>query len=286
MLVNLIILPESEKSFLNGRNVMRFVSLASGSSGNCTYVGSESTHILVDAGTSKKRIVEGLNTLGLDLCDIDAFFITHEHSDHINALHTILKKHDIPVYATNGTIQGIKLSDKKNDMAESEFITVKADKKVIVKDLIINPMTISHDAAEPVGYRISYGDKKVAVATDLGCYNDYTVECLKDMDAILLEANHDIRMLEAGPYPYPLKRRILGERGHLSNEMSSELLNKILNDHMKGIFLGHLSKENNMPELAYETVRMGIDMADNMYHSSDFNLIVAERTSISQVVEV
>ncbi|MCR5100530.1 MAG: MBL fold metallo-hydrolase [Butyrivibrio sp.] len=265
---------------------MRFASLCSGSSGNCTYVGSESTHILVDAGTSKKRIEEGLKTLDLGLSDIDAVFVTHEHSDHINALHTILKKYDIPVYATNGTIQGIKKSDKKNDMINSEFITIKADNKVYVKDLVINPMTIMHDAAEPVGFRISYGNKKVAVATDLGCYSDYTIECLKDMDAILIEANHDVRMLQAGPYPYPLKRRILGEKGHLSNDMSSELVNKLLNDHMKAIILGHLSKENNMPELAYETVRVGIDMADNPYKSSDFHLIVADRTGISEVIEV
>ncbi|WP_029232677.1 MBL fold metallo-hydrolase [Butyrivibrio sp. VCB2006] len=263
---------------------MRFTSIASGSSGNCTYVGSDNTHILIDAGVSKKRIEEGLNGLDLTLGDLDAIFVTHEHVDHIAALHTILKKYDIPIYATAGTIQGIRVSDKKAEMTNSRFIPVSVDKEVSVGDMIINPMTISHDANEPCGYRVFCGDKKIGVATDLGCYTDYTVECLQDCDALLLEANHDIRMLQTGPYPYQLKRRILGDCGHLSNEKSGELLCKLLNDKMQGIFLGHLSKENNLPELAYETVRVEIDMNDNPYHASDFKLMVAKRSELSPVL--
>ena len=263
---------------------MRFTSVASGSSGNCTYVGSDNTHILIDAGVSKKRIEEGLNGLDLTLGDLDAIFVTHEHVDHIAALHTILKKYDIPIYATAGTIQGIRVSDKKAEMTNSRFVPVAVDKEVFVGDMIINPMTISHDANEPCGYRVFCKDKKIGVATDLGCYTDYTVDCLKDCDALLLEANHDIRMLQTGPYPYQLKRRILGDTGHLSNEKSGELLCKLLNDKMKGIFLGHLSKENNLPELAYETVRVEIDMNDNPYHASDFKLMVAKRSELSPVL--
>ena len=174
----------------------------------------------------------GLQELGLTFSDIDGIFVTHEHSDHIAGLHTILKKNDIPVYATQGTIQGIHTSDKKHEMEDSEFCTLCADEKITLKDLTIVPMRISHDANEPVAYRIRYGEKRVGIATDLGCYSDYTVECLKDMDALLLEANHDIRMLQAGPYPYQLKKRILGDRGHLSNEKSGELLCRLLNDHL------------------------------------------------------
>ncbi|SCX82514.1 Phosphoribosyl 1,2-cyclic phosphodiesterase [Butyrivibrio sp. INlla14] len=265
---------------------MRFTSIASGSSGNCTYIGSERTHILIDAGVSKKRIEEGLKELELGLSDLDAIFVTHEHTDHIAALHTILKKYDIPIYATNGTIEGIKFSDKKGEMLDSRFIPVETDKEVSVGDMILNPMRISHDANEPCGYRIFCGDKKIGVATDLGCYTDYTVECLRDCDALLLEANHDIRMLQTGPYPYQLKRRILGDSGHLSNEKSGELLCKLLNDKIKGIFLGHLSKENNLPELAYETVRVEIDMGENPYHSSDFEIMVANRSEISRIIYV
>ncbi|WP_026516008.1 MBL fold metallo-hydrolase [Butyrivibrio sp. MC2021] len=264
---------------------MRFTSIASGSSGNCTYVGSDNTHILVDAGVSKKRIEEGLKGLDLGLSDISAIFVTHEHVDHISALHTILKKYDIPIYATAGTIEGIRCSDKKNEMTESRFIPVIADKQVSVGDMIINPMKISHDALDPCGYRIYCGDKKVGVATDLGCYTEYTVDCLKDCDALLLEANHDVRMLQTGPYPYQLKRRILGDKGHLSNDKSGELLCRLLNDKMQGIFLGHLSKENNLPELAYETVRVEIEMGDNPYRGNDFPLIVANRSELSPVLE-
>ncbi len=263
---------------------MRFTSIASGSSGNCTYIGSENTHILIDAGVSKKRIEEGLK--GLDLClgDIDGIFVTHEHVDHIAALHTILKKFDIPIFATSGTIDGIRYSDKKSEMVDARFIPVAVDKEISIGDMIVNPMTISHDANEPCGYRVFCGDKKVGVCTDLGCYTDYTVDCLTGCDALLLEANHDVRMLQTGPYPYQLKRRILGDTGHLSNEKSGELLCKLLNDKMKGIFLGHLSKENNLPELAYETVRVEIDMGENPYHSSDFPIIVANRSELSPVM--
>ncbi len=265
---------------------MRLVSIASGSSGNCIYVGSDTTHILVDAGISCKRIREGLEKLDLSLGDLDAIFVTHEHSDHIAGLKTLLKKHEIPIYATKGTLSGIDYADKKGDMPDFERHVVRADEKIFLKDLVINPMTISHDANEPVAYRISYGDKKIAIATDMGCYNDYTVECLKDMDALLIEANHDVRMLQSGPYPYQLKRRILGDKGHLSNEKSGELLSKILNDNMKGIILGHLSKENNLPELAYETVRVEIEMSQTPYHGNDFPLFVASRNDLTPAIEV
>ncbi len=264
---------------------MRIASLSSGSSGNSIYVGSDATHILVDTGCSKKRIEEGLSKLDLCLSDIDAIFVTHEHSDHIAGLHTILKKNEIPVYATKGTIQGIRISDKKGEMVSSEFHEIKADNKVSVKDLTINPMSIMHDALEPVGYRISCGNKKMGIATDLGTFNEYTVDCLQNLDAVFIEANHDIRMLQTGPYPYQLKRRILGEKGHLSNEKSGELLCRILHDRLKGIILGHLSKENNMPELAYETVRVEIEMGDNPYHGCDFPIMVAARNELSQVLE-
>jgi len=126
----------------------------------------------------------------------------------------------------------------------------------------------------------------VAVCTDLGVYNDYTVECLKGMDAVLIEANHDVKMLQVGPYPYYLKQRILGNKGHLSNENSGRLLSRILHERLKTIYLGHLSKENNLPELAYEAVRMEITMGDNPYNANDFNIQVAKRQEVSGVVNI
>lgn len=273
---------------------MKLVSLASGSNGNCAYVGTEGTHILVDAGCSKKRIEEGLSTLSLSLADINAIFITHEHADHIASLHTLLKKYRIPVYLTRGTGEGVLNAFMKNasaarlvaDTIEEDFTYVRADEAVSVGDVCVAPLKISHDALEPVAYRFSAQGKKVAVATDMGCFNDYIVQGLQGMDALLLEANHDIRMLQTGPYPYPLKQRILGDKGHLSNEMSGELLNCLLHDQLKGILLGHLSEHNNYPALAYETVRLAIEMGDTAYHGSDFPLYVASRTGVSEIIEV
>ncbi|MGN0430912.1 MAG: MBL fold metallo-hydrolase [Lachnospiraceae bacterium] len=263
---------------------MRFCSIASGSSGNCIYAGSEATHLLVDVGISGKKTEEGLHELGLTGADIDGILITHEHSDHIAGLGVLCRKYNIPIFATRGTIQAILRSGGKNIPDESLFHEIEADRKMIIKDMTVCPMRISHDAAEPVGYRIGYGDKRVAVCTDLGIFNDYTVECLKGMDALLLEANHDVNMLQVGPYPYYLKQRILGDRGHLSNENSGRLLNRILHDNLKAILLGHLSKENNMPQLAYEAVRMEITMGDSPYKADDFHIHVAGRSELSPVI--
>lgn len=265
---------------------MRLCSIASGSSGNCIYAGSDTTHILVDVGISGKRTKEGLEKLGVKAEELDGIFITHEHADHISGLGVMARKYGVPIYATRGTLEAIRNTSSVGKIEDTLFQEIKADSKITVKDLTINPMKTSHDAAEPVAYRISHGRKKAGIITDLGCYNDYTVECLKGMNALLLEANHDVNMLQVGPYPYYLKRRILGERGHLSNELSGRLLSKILNDDMQTIILGHLSKENNLPELAYETVRVEIAMADNKYKAGDFPIRVANRSEVSEIVEI
>lgn len=265
---------------------MRLCSIASGSSGNCIYVGTEATHLLVDVGISGKRTENGLNTLGITGRDLDGILITHEHVDHISGLGVMARKYGIPIYATPGTIDAIQSCSSVGKIDSSLFREVKEDEKLMIKDLYVNPMRISHDAAQPVAYRISYGNKKVGICTDLGVYNDYTVECLKGMDALLLEANHDVNMLQVGPYPYYLKQRILGDRGHLSNENSGRLLSRILHDGLENILLGHLSKENNLPELAYEAVRMEIAMGDNPYRANDFRLQVANRSDVSPVINI
>ncbi len=264
---------------------MKMCSIASGSSGNCVYVGTEATHLLVDAGISCKRITEGLNSLGLTCRDIDGILITHEHADHIGGLGVISRKFGIPIYATAGTIDAIKNIGSLGEIDSSLFCEVAADEKMILKDITVNPMKISHDAAQPVAYRFQYGSSRMAIVTDLGTYDEYTVESLKGMDMLMLEANHDINMLQVGPYPYYLKQRILGKRGHLSNELSGRLLSRLLNDHLKTVFLGHLSQENNLAELAYETVRLEITMSDNEYKADDFPIYIAKRGEMSQAVE-
>ncbi len=265
---------------------MRMYSIASGSSGNCIYVGSTATHLLIDVGISCKRTEEGLRDLELCGRDIDGILVTHEHSDHIAGLSVLSRKYDIPIYASKGTIDWMKKDSKLKCLDEELFHVVAADEKFTIKDLVVNPMIISHDAAQPLAYRVAYGTSKVAVCTDLGYFNDYTVESLKGMNALLLESNHDVNMLQVGHYPYYLKQRILGNQGHLSNENSGRLLSKIAHDGLETILLGHLSKDNNLPELAYEAVRMEINLSDCPYQASDFRIEVAKRSEPTPVVNV
>jgi phosphoribosyl 1,2-cyclic phosphodiesterase len=240
----------------------------------------------VDVGISCKRTVEGLGKLGVSGKDLDGILITHEHSDHISGLGVMCRKFGIPIYATRGTIEAIKNVSTLGAIDDALFNEINADEEFDVNDITVNPMRISHDAAQPVAYRFQSGEKRMAVATDLGMYDEYTVESLQGMDALLLEANHDINMLQVGPYPYVLKQRILGNKGHLSNELSGRLLSRLLNDKLKTVFLGHLSKENNLAELAYETVRLEISMADNPYKPDDFPIYVASRSEVSRCIEV
>lgn len=263
---------------------MELCSIASGSSGNCIYTGSDHTHLMIDAGISGKRMEQGLNTIGLSFKELNGILITHEHSDHIAGLGVAARKYGLPIYATRGTINAILANGNIGKVDPALFHEVTADETFQIGDMQILPVHISHDAAEPVAYIIRHGKKSAAIVTDLGIYDEYLLTRLQGMDVLFLEANHDVRMLQAGRYPYPLKRRILGERGHLSNETSGKFLCELLHDQLKAVFLGHLSKENNYAKLAYETVRLEIAMGENPYQGNDFPLYVAKRDSVSECV--
>lgn len=265
---------------------MRMMTIASGSSGNCIYIGSEQTHILIDAGISRKKIEEGLNAAELSLKDISAVFVTHEHSDHIKGLGVMSRKDKIPVYSTQGTIDGILGTSTLGELPDDLFCSIEKDKDFMIGDLCVRNFKVSHDANDPVAYTVTCGDKKAGVVTDLGFYDDYIVDNLKGAGAILVEANHDVNLLQVGGYPYYLKQRILGNKGHLSNESSGQLINSLLHDNMKKILLGHLSKENNYDKLAYETVRLEIDMGDNVFKAKDFDIDVAKRSEPSEIIEL
>lgn len=265
---------------------MRLCSIASGSSGNCIYAGSDHTHLLVDTGISKKRIEQGLNTLDVKGEELNGILITHEHIDHIQGLGVFSRKYEIPIYATHGTIEGINNCKSLGKMPEGLLHEIKVDQPLELGDLTIHPFSISHDANEPSGYRIEQEDRSIAVATDIGIYDEYTVENLKNVNALVLEANHDIHMLEVGPYPYPLKRRVMGDKGHLSNELSGRLLCDILHDDLKQVVLGHLSKENNYPELAYETVKLEVTLGNNPYKGEEIPMMVAKRDEVSDIITV
>lgn len=264
---------------------MELYSIASGSSGNCVYVGDKKHGVLIDTGISMKRIREGLFEEDLDFEKIEGIFITHEHSDHIGGLGPILRKYDIPVYGTEKTLKYILDSGKMKNVDTDLFFAVKPDCSLNVSDMEITPFSISHDAVDPVCYTVEKEGCKIAVATDMGTFSDYTVSHIAKSDAMLLEANHDINMLQVGSYPYSLKLRILGERGHLSNDSSARLIQRVLHDKLQYVMLGHLSQENNLPDLAYRTVKYELEQLPE-WKDFGISLSVANRTCPSEVVTI
>lgn len=256
---------------------MELMSVASGSSGNCICIGSDRTHILIDAGISGKRVENGLAAGDLSMRDVQGICITHEHSDHIQGVGVLARRYGVPIYTHPDTWKAMLQTSSIGKIDEALFHPVYEGQAFQIGDLEIEPVAVSHDAAHPLAYLTKHGHKKIGVVTDLGVWDEALVEAFEGLDALLLEANHDIRMLELGPYPYPLKRRILGERGHLSNESSGKLLSRLLHDGMKGILLGHLSKENNFAELAFETVKSEITFSQTPYQGGDFPIAIANR---------
>ncbi|MCR5665301.1 MAG: MBL fold metallo-hydrolase [Eubacterium sp.] len=260
---------------------MQLCSIASGSSGNCIYMGTDHTHLLVDAGISGKKIEHGLHEIGLKADEIQGLLVTHEHIDHIAGLGVMARRYGYPIYATQATIDAMIASGKIGKVDISLFHPICPDRDFTIGDLTVQPHHISHDAADPVCYVFREGKKSGAIVTDLGVYDQYLISHLQQMDLLFMEANHDIRMLQVGRYPYHLKQRILGERGHLSNESSGQLLGELLHDNTKAVMLGHLSHENNYPDLAFETVRLEITAGDNKYKADDFPIHVAPRGELS-----
>lgn len=264
---------------------MRLLNIASGSSGNATYIGNDHTHILVDTGISRKRILEGLKKAELSLSDIDAILITHEHIDHIMSLGVLERTREISVYATEGTIEEIKRAGNLGNFNPDVLHSVKIDTAFRIGELEVKPLKVDHDAKEPVCFRINDEKTCCAIVTDLGEYNEYLLENLKDLDILMLESNHDIRMLETGPYPYPLKMRILGKYGHLSNENSGMFLSELLHDRIRHILLGHISRENNTRELAKMAVENEVDASDNKYKAGDFEIKTLRHDEPSDIME-
>lgn len=229
---------------------LKFCSLYSGSSGNCQYIKTENTTILVDAGLSGKKIQQEIMNIGEDPKKIDALFITHEHSDHIQGAGIISRRFDVPIYANARTWEAMSSAIGE---IKSHNIRIMDD-IVEVGDLAVRAFDISHDAAHPVGYNIFYNNKKISLVTDTGCVNDNITNSIMDSDLLLVESNHDEDMVLIGPYPWPLKRRVLGEFGHMSNDTAGHLISKVVKRGTEIVLLGHLSKENNFPQLAYKTV--------------------------------
>ena len=263
---------------------MELCSIASGSSGNCICVGTDSSHVLVDAGISGKRIENGLNSIGLKTCEMEGILVTHEHMDHIAGLGVLARRYGLPIYGTKGTLDAVASSGTVGKIDPELFHAIVPEEEFEIGDMLVHPISVSHDAADPVAYILKKENKKIGVITDLGMYDESLIAKLQDMDVLLLEANHDVHMLQTGKYPYPLKQRILSDRGHLSNELSGQLLGRLLHDKFQAVLLGHLSQENNYEKLAYETVRLEVTMGENPYKGDDFPIYIASRREVSQVI--
>lgn len=262
--------------------MLKICSIASGSSGNCIFVGSDSTHILIDAGISGKRINEGLSAIGVSPGDISGILVTHEHSDHIKGLGVMSRKYRIPIYASELTWGKIRSAALCGVIDESLFQRVEPDKDFIIDDIVIHPFRTQHDAVDPLCYTLSKNGRKISVVTDLGCYNEYILGKLSESDILFIEANHDIEMLQNGSYPAFLKKRILGEKGHLSNNTTVKLISEICHENLKCVVLGHLSRENNDPRVAHDSIKVEID-SFNSKSGKNIKLAVAEREKSTEV---
>lgn len=258
--------------------MLNFCSLYSGSSGNSFFIQNDDTNILIDAGVSSKKIVEALEGLNINPSSIDALLITHEHIDHTKSLATFSNKFNIPIYANEKTWAAMhNFCEKLPPKNICKFTTNKSFK---INSFEIFPFQISHDAADPCGFNIFYNSKKISIATDLGIVSDNTLNFLKDSNFVLLESNYDPNILKLSSYPYNLKQRISSNLGHLSNINAGKALAKLADNGLKEALLIHLSKENNFPELAYQTVMQEISQ------KNDFTLSVAPRNNPSKLFKI
>ena len=261
--------------------MFQFCSLYSGSSGNCSFVQTNNTKILIDAGESAKKIGEALVSINVDPSSIDAILVTHEHSDHVKGLGIFSKKFQIPVYANLETWNAMP---KQKEKVEEDKIHTFSFDKFNIGDIEIKPFSIPHDAANPCGFNFYHENKKMSIATDIGHMNKEIINHLTNSSFMLLEANYEPEILKCSSYPYILKERIKGPNGHLSNSDAGKTISYLVKHGLNNVMLGHLSKENNFPELAYKTVVE--ELIENHLEENSLHLSVAERYNVSPIIDV
>ena len=262
--------------------MLNFCSLYSGSSGNSLFVETENTKILIDAGMSCKKIEEALHSIEVEPSSINAILVTHEHSDHVKGISTISKKFDIPVFATKETFDAMPKHTEK--LSEKNINFFNPAEKFYIKDLEILPFSIPHDAANPCGFNITKDKKhQISIATDIGHMTKPILNHLEGSEFILLESNYDTEVLKCCSYPFILKSRIASDTGHLSNTMAGKTISYLSkNSNLDTAMLGHLSKESNFPELAYQTVVDELISSCNDNYS--IKLSVASRDCPSKLI--
>lgn len=225
----------------------RLCPLFSGSSGNSYYIGQRSEGLLIDGGRSARQLEGMLRLCGIDPLAIQAVLVTHEHSDHISGLRVFCKRYNLPVYGSLGTLRAI---GEQLGGVEARPI---GEEPISLAGMEVRTFPVSHDCVQPVGYRVRTSDgRNFCLATDLGYLSEEVKTALKGCDMVVIESNHDVEMLRGGPYPYPLKRRILSDQGHLSNAVCAAFLPELLKSGVRRFMLGHLSRENNRPQLALD----------------------------------
>ena len=258
----------------------KFLSLYSSSSGNSILISNSDTNILIDAGVSASKICAALNDAGVDPNQIDAILVTHEHSDHICGIRVLAKKYNIPVFANASTMEGVLKSAPTIRPGDAHIIT--ESKEYSIRSMKIKAFVTPHDSASSVGYVIESDNKKYAVATDTGSITKAMLGALAGCEAVVIEANHDEEMLKNGPYPPPLKKRILSNKGHLSNKNCAWLATQLAIWGTKRILLGHLSEQNNTPQKAFDCVKKSLE-SNGFNVGSDLVLKVAPKDEICYI---
>lgn len=255
--------------------MITFASLISGSSGNATLVSDGKTYLLIDCGMSGIALKKSLATIDLSPDDLDALLVTHEHGDHARGIGVLARRHQLPVYTTENTFNSMSSLGTMPTMKP-----VKSGEPFEIGTIGVCPFSIPHDAVSPVGYNFFVEKEKITVATDMGHIHDGLVPYLKGSNRILLESNHDIEMLKMGSYPFPLKQRILSDFGHLSNDSAAKTVCSLIQTGTEHIMLGHLSLENNNPNVAYLTAENAMS-SNGICLKKDATLTVAKRDSVT-----
>ena len=261
---------------------LKFFSLASGSSGNCYFLGTDDYGILLDAGINSRTIKKILKDNDIEMEQIMAVFITHDHADHIKAVGSLGEKYGIPVYATKAVHEGINNSRYVEQKLYSSRRILEKEQPVQVRDFRITAFEIPHDASDCVGYYIKLGEHNFVLATDIGHINDTLARYARVANHLIVESNYDKEMLTQGNYPPFLKERITNGTGHLSNIEAAEFLAANFDLHMKNIWLCHLSRDNNHPELALKTVEMAMGQY-GIRIGKDVNVVALKRTTPSEL---
>ena len=262
--------------------MIKFCSLYSGSSGNSLYVETNKTKLLIDCGESAKKIVNSLSDIDVNIEDIDGILVTHEHIDHVKSLGTLSKKFNIPVYTNIETLNAMPEQMSKLKSENIHLFNFSEDFEI--GDLQIHPFAIPHDAANPCAFNILNNNTKLSIATDIGHMTPEILSNLEKSKFLLLESNYDPNILKCSPYPYHLKERIAGPYGHLSNDIAGKTISHLIESGLHTVMLGHLSKENNFPELAYKTVME--EIIYNNKSEKDIKLSVATRYNHTPVVKI